>query len=80
MQQNSRRECVEIAGSPQQREQDTNELVIKVDELMGVRLNKMDISVSHRLPQSPQNESYSSRLRSRARVAASSPNVVNQVP
>lgn len=58
IEQYSRRECCEIAGIPVQPGEDTNDLVIKVGSLMGVDLEKCDISVSHRLP----TPNYSSRL------------------
>jgi len=58
IEQYSRRECCEIAGIPVQPGEDTTDLVIKVGSLMGVDLEKCDISVSHRLP----TPSYSSRL------------------
>ena len=58
IEQYSRRECCEIAGIPVQTGEDTNDLVIKVGSLMGVDLEKCDISVSHRLP----TPNYSSRL------------------
>ena len=52
--QYSRRECLEIKGipSPKQNEghEDTNKVVVKIGELMGVKVQNEDISVSHRLP------------------------------
>jgi hypothetical protein len=63
MQQYSRRDCVEIAGLPQQMGENTNDLVNKVGALIGLSLSETDISVSHRLPLSTGKESYSSRLR-----------------
>ena len=45
------------------KEENTNKLIIKVGSLMGLNLQKMDISISHRLPQNTQK--YSSRLRPR---------------
>ena len=63
LQQYTRRDCVEIYGLPQQMNEDTNQLVIKVGSLMGLDIKMTDISISHRLPQN--TNSYSSRLRSR---------------
>lgn len=80
MQQYSRRDCVEIAGLPQQMGENTNDLVIKVGALIGLSLSETDISVSHRLPQSTGKESYSSRLRPRDGAASSSLNAANQFP
>ena len=54
MEQNSRRECLEIKGipSPKQNDgqEDTNKVVVKIGELMGIKVQNDDISVSHRLP------------------------------
>ena len=47
MQQYSRRDCVEIAGVPQQLGENTNDLVMKVGLLIGISLSETDISVSH---------------------------------
>ncbi len=80
MQQYSRRDCVEIAGLPQQMGENTNDLVIKVGALIGLSLSETDISVSHRLPQSTGKESYSSRLRPRDGATSSSLNAANQFP
>ena len=53
--QYSRRECLEIQGIPLPPKgstirENTNELVLKVGNVMGVQINKDDISVSQRLP------------------------------
>jgi len=50
-----RRECLEIQGIPlspkdSQHIEDTNKIVIKVGELMGVQIEAEDISISHCLP------------------------------
>ena len=50
-----RRECLEIQGIPllpkdSQHIEDTNKIVIKVGELMGVQIEAEDISISHHLP------------------------------
>ena len=63
LQQYSRRESVEMAGLPHEKEENTDELVIKVGSLMGLILQKTNKSISHRLPQNTQK--YSSRLRPR---------------
>lgn len=59
IEQYSRRDCVEIAGVPEGEQENTNELVMKIGNLIGVNINESDISVSHRLPK----PSYSSRAR-----------------
>lgn len=50
-----RRECLKIQGIPllpkdSQHIEDTNKIVIKVGELMGVQIEAEDISISHHLP------------------------------
>ena len=52
MEQYSRRECVKIQGIPVSEQEDTNKIVMKMGELMGIEIKKDDISVSHRLPTS----------------------------
>lgn len=61
LEQYSRRECVEIRGIPlpaNPRLENTNEIVMKVADLMEVDVKDEDISVSHRLKTS---ESYHGR-------------------
>ena len=60
LQQYQRRDCCEITGIPFQQDENTNDLVIKIGSLMGLKLAAENISVSHRLP--GRKESYSSRL------------------
>lgn len=52
MDQYSQRECVEIRGIPVSEHEDTNKIVVRVGELMGVEIKEDDISVSYRLPTS----------------------------
>ena len=52
LEQYSRRECLEIQGIPVLESEDTNKLVMKVGELVGVPIEQDHISVSHRLPTS----------------------------
>jgi regulator of replication initiation timing len=49
LEQYSRRDCLEIRGIPQYKDEDTDDLVKKVGELIDVNLRYDDISVSHRL-------------------------------
>ena len=63
LQQYFRRDCVEITGLPNEKDEDTDELIIKVGTLMGLNLRKTDISISHRLPQNAQK--YNTHLRPR---------------
>ncbi|XP_028412580.1 uncharacterized protein LOC114535474 [Dendronephthya gigantea] len=64
MNQYGRRDCSEISGLPVEPHEDTNQLVIRVANLMGVHIDESDISVSHRLPIS--NNLDSNRARSPA--------------
>ena len=57
LEQYSRRECLEIHGiplPPRERniKENTNELVIKIGDMVGVPVGPVDISVSHRIPTS----------------------------
>lgn len=52
MDQYSQRECVEIRGIPVSKHEDTNKIIVRVGELMGVEIKEDDISVSYRLPTS----------------------------
>ena len=57
LEQYSRRECLEIHGiplPPKERDfkENTNELVLKIGDMMGVSVRPEDISVSHRIPTS----------------------------
>lgn len=57
LKQYSRRECLEIHGiplPPKERDikENTNELVLKIGDMMGVSVRPEDISVSHRIPTS----------------------------
>ena len=61
LEQYIRRECIEISGIPENPLENTNEIVIKVGNLMGVEIDSGDISVSHRLPVKPT--SYSDAVR-----------------
>lgn len=60
LEQYIRRDCIEISGIPEDPLENTNEIVIKVADLMGVEIDSSDISVSHRLPKKPT--SYSSAV------------------
>ena len=58
LEQYSRRDCCEISGIPELPSENTTKLVTKIGSLMGLKIDKTHISVSHRLPK----QSYSSRL------------------
>ena len=53
--QYSRRVCLEIKGIAVDRDEDTNEIVCKVADIMGISIQE-DISISHRLPPGKQWE------------------------
>ena len=77
LEQYSRRECVEISGIPEVKDENTDDIVIKVGSLIGLHLAKNDISVSHRLPK----RSYSAALREGPHQASSTsssraPNII----
>ncbi len=65
-------DCVDM---PYEKEENTDELIIKVGSRMGLNLQKTDISISHRLPLNTQK--YSSRLRPREGART---NTVTQFP
>lgn len=67
LEQYSRRECVEISGIPEVKDENTDDIVIKLGSLIGLHLAKNDISVSHRLPK----RSYSAALREGPHQASS---------
>ena len=49
MDQYIRRDCLEVRGIPVQGDESTNDIIMKVGEMIGVDVNKDDISISHRL-------------------------------
>ena len=48
--QYSRRECLEIRGTPVTPNENTSEIVQKIGKLINVEISKADISISHRIP------------------------------
>ena len=47
LEQYLRREWVEVQGIPVAKDEDTNNIVVKVAELMGIEIEENDISISH---------------------------------
>jgi hypothetical protein len=45
-----RRDCVEILGLPHEKDENLNDLVLRLGSLMNVELHEDDISITHRLP------------------------------
>ena len=43
-------DCVEISGLPQEKDENLNDLVLRLGSLMNVELHEDDISITHRLP------------------------------
>ena len=50
LEQYSRRDCVEIRGIPVKEDEDTNNLVCEIGAKIGIKLDREDISTSHRIP------------------------------
>ena len=53
LEQYNRRQNLEFEGLAYQKDEDVSQLVIDVAEKIGVKLQKTDISVAHRLPTKP---------------------------
>ena len=70
LEQYTRRDCLEIAGVPERDDEDTNDLVIKVGQLAEIKIERNDISVSHRLPKSKSTHS----------TASQNQNSINSIP
>ena len=73
LEQYTRRDCFEIAGIPEREGEDTNDLVVKVGQLAGIKIDRKDISVSHRLPKpkvtySATSQMHSNPINSTARI------------
>lgn len=62
LEQHGRRDCLEFRGIPftnHQSSEDTDAIVVKIAEVVGISLNKQGISVSHRLPKNRSQSSQS---------------------
>lgn len=74
LEQYVRRECVEITGVPvDQAHEDTDDIAIQVGALMGIQIDKNDISVSHRLS---KPRTYSSITRQGYHGTAMNPKII----
>ena len=49
LEQYSRRDCLELRGIPSSRDENTDDIVIKVASLVNINIKKEDISVNHRI-------------------------------
>lgn len=50
LKQYGRRDCLEIKGIPLTKEEDTDSIIMNLADKVGVKIDKSEISVSHRLP------------------------------
>ena len=60
LEQYGRRECLEIKGIPETKDENTDRIVINLASKMGVQMNESDISVSHRNPNPKADRSSNS--------------------
>ena len=65
---------MEISGIPEEPDENTNTLTIKIGALFRLQIDEKDISISHRLPHKVQSETYSSRLRPREGASSATSN------
>ena len=68
LEQYTRRDCLEIAGIPKGEGKDTNDLLVKVGQLAGIKIDKKDISVSHLLPSATTSQIHSNPINPTARI------------
>lgn len=71
----SSRECVEISSIPEVKDENTNDIVIKVGSLTGLDLMKNDVSASHRLPK----PSHSAAVRKGPQSSSNTPSRASDV-
>lgn len=76
LEQYSRRECVEISGIPEVKEENTDDIVIKVGSLIGLDIDKHDISISHRLPKSSYSAAVREGPRASSNASSRAPNII----
>lgn len=76
LEQYSRRECVEISGIPEVKEENTDNIVIKVGSLIGLDITKDDISVSHRLPKPSYSAAVREGPRASSNASSRTPNII----
>ena len=76
LEQYSRRECVEISGMPEVKEENTDNIVIKVGSLIGLDITKDDISVSHRLPKPSYSAAVREGPRASSNTSSRTPNII----
>ena len=57
LEQYSRKVCLEFAGIPKQRDEDTDEIVVQIGKKIGVEIKKEEVEISHRLPPNKQGKS-----------------------
>ena len=76
LEQYSRRECVEISGIPEVKEENTDDIVIKVGSLIGLDIEKHDISISHRLPKPSYSAVVREGPRASSNASSRAPNII----
>ena len=76
LEQYSRRECVEISGIPEVKEENTDDIVIKVGSLIGLDIEKHDISISHRLPKPSYSAAVKEGPRASSNASSRAPNII----
>lgn len=76
MEQYSRRECVEISGIAEVKDENTDDILIKVGSLIGLDLTKNDISVSHRLPKASYSAAVRERPQASSNTSSRAPNII----
>ena len=76
LEQYSRRECVEISGIPEVKEENTDDIVIKVGSLIGLDIEKHDISISHRLPKPSYSAAVREGPRPSSNASSRAPNII----
>lgn len=76
LEQYSRRECVEISGIPEVKEENTDDIVIKVGSLIGLDIEKHDISISHRLPKPSYSAAVREGPRASSNASSRAPNII----
>ena len=76
LEQYSRRECIEISGIPEVKDENTDDIVIKVGSLIGLDLTRNDISVSHRLPKGSYSAAVREGPQASSNTSSRTPNII----
>ena len=76
LEQYSRRECIEISGIPEVKDENTDDIVIKVGFLIGLDLTRNDISVSHRLSKGSYSAAVREGPQASSNTSSRTPNII----